>query len=431
MYSLGEPVYALATPFSPSALALIRISGESVIDRLSPYFSSSLDKKESVGVSFGLLKDDGGSKIDEAVAIIYKKGHGYTLEEAIELIIHGSLPSIKRALILLSKIGFREAERGEFTYRAFMNGRIDLTQAEAVEEIVKSKSMRAEMDALERLEGSLKRELNGIKETLIDIIASLEVYLDYGEDEVIDDWVFPEDRVGSIISRLKAMIATYSSSHLYSDGAIVVISGRVNAGKSSLFNAILRENRSIVSEEEGTTRDYIETEILLGDIPVRLFDTAGLREAEGKAESEGIRRSKELIDKANLVIEVIDSEEEREDEKTLCVHSKSDIYGSRGSFSFSSVTGDGLGEILSEVEKRLSSSVSISDSVPKIDSQRQKDALESALGDLVYVSESRGLSYDIIALYFQSALEKLRILTGEATSEDILSRLFSSFCLGK
>ena len=285
-YTVDEPIYALATPFAPSALAVIRASGDGVLSMLEPLFTGKLMKAPTNTAVHGFLVGSDGRKIDEVVIIKYGKGHGYTSEEAFEIMCHGSLPVIRAISLALESQGIREAERGEFTYRAFMHGRMDLTEAEAVEEIVKSKSESASQDALSRLSGSIRTEVDTIRSSLLDILASLEVQLDYGEDEIPEEWVFPHDEVSRIISRLESIAATYDASRLYSSGASVVLAGRTNAGKSSLYNAILKENRSIVSASEGTTRDYIETECLIGDIPVHLFDTAGLRDTDESIERE-------------------------------------------------------------------------------------------------------------------------------------------------
>ena len=311
---------------------------------------------------------------------------------------------------------------------------MDLTEAEAVEEIVRSRSERAGSEALSRLTGSIKREADDIKDRILNILASLEVQLDYGEDEIPDDWEFPYDEVDSIISRLEAIISTYSASRLYSEGVKVVIAGRTNAGKSSLYNALLKENRAIVSSEEGTTRDYIEADASILGIPVRLFDTAGLRETDGLIEKEGIRRTEELIKDADLVVYVIDPSSDDvppEDESILTVYSKRDIKLKDGSISFSSMTGEGLDEVINKMAERLMEGRVVSSSVPSIDSERQRDNLSAVLSALRDAEASASSGYDIIALYLQSALESLGELTGMVTGEDVLERLFSSFCLGK
>ena len=433
-YSTGDPIYALATPYAPSALAVIRASGDGVISLIQPLFSSDLSGRVSGSAVHGYISDKDGRRIDEIMLLIYSSGHGYTGEEAFEIMCHGSLPVIRSISRALEEAGIREAERGEFTYRAFMHGRMDLTEAEAVEEIVSARTERAGSDALERLTGSIRREAESIKDEILDILASVEVQLDYGEDDVPEEWVFPSERVSRIVRRLEMIAATYSSSRLYSHGATVVLAGRTNAGKSSLYNSLLKENRAIVSSEEGTTRDYIEAEAELLGIPVRLFDTAGLRDADGDVEKEGIRRSRSLIDEADLVVYVLDGmEEDRypDGERTLKVRSKRDMTGLDSGLSFSSVTGEGIDLVVNAIAERLKGDDMPSLEVPRIDSKRQLDAIKETAAALRDAEAALMMGEDVVAMYLQSALSSLSALTGEVTSEDVLERLFSSFCLGK
>ena len=432
-YTTDEPVYALATAYAPSALAVIRASGENSLSLLAPFFKGRLSSSPSNTAVYGRIVDQEGKTVDEVIVIKYEKGHGYTSEEAFEIMSHGSLPVIRKISSLLEKAGFRRALGGEFTYRAFMHGKMDLTEAEAVEELVKAKGERGRMDAVERLSGSVKREALRIKDEIVNILASLEVQLDYGEDEIIEDWVFPVGRVEELIDRLKMMSASYRSERLYTEGAKVVLAGAANAGKSSLFNAVLRENRAIVSPVAGTTRDYIEAECELDGIPVRLFDTAGLRQGGDEIEREGISRSERMIREADLVVYVLDIGEKEPDEKTpgtIYVHSKRDITSSDG-ISFSSLTGEGVDAVIGAVTSALVSERGTFSSVPVIESRRQKEKIDETAEALSDAMVNRDMSVDIIALYFQSALEALGELTGEITSEDILDELFSSFCLGK
>ncbi len=428
-YATDDPIYALATPYYPSALAVIRASGDGVLSLLSSIFSSSLKAR----VNHGYIMD-GNERVDEVVVIAYEKGHGYTTEEAFEIMCHGSLPIIRRISRILERIGMREAEKGEFTYRAFMHGRIDLTEAEAVEEIVSARTERAGEDALCRLTGSIKREAEKAKDEILDILSSVEVQLDYGEDEIPEEWVFPKERIDSVVERLELIASTYASSRLYSHGASVVLIGHTNAGKSSLFNAILKENRAIVSSEAGTTRDYIETEALIEGIPVRLFDTAGIRDTDGDIEREGIKRSKELMKSADLIVYVLDGEEEDEypeEDNVLKVRSKRDLTGLDEGLSFSAVTGEGLPSVLSAIAVKLKSSDEAPVSVPRIDSERQLIAIKETVSALKDAEASIEMGEDVIAMYLQAALSSLSALTGEVTTEDLLEHLFSSFCLGK
>ena len=433
-YSTGEPVYALATPFSPSALAVIRASGDDSLNLFQPCFTGSLGKAASSSAIHGFIMGKDGHRIDEVMVIKYAKGHGYTSEEAFEIMCHGSLPVIKEISSLLESLGFREALRGEFTYRAFMHGRMDLTEAEAVEEIVRSRTGKASGEALMRLTGSIRDEAEKAKDEILDILASLEVQLDYGEDEIPEDWVFPTERAAAIRRRLESIAATFRASRLWSEGALVVIAGRTNAGKSSLYNALLKENRAIVSPVEGTTRDYIESDAVIAGIPVRLFDTAGLRETGESVEAEGIRRTEDLMDRADLIVYVIDPASDDtppDDSRVLAAYSRLDTAGESDGLSFSSVTGEGLDNVIDAIGRKLSEDLTETEGVPLIDSERQRGKLLEAAEALSDAEKSLSFGSDVTAMYLQSALSSLGELTGEITGEDVLDRLFSSFCRGK
>ena len=432
-YTTEEPIYALATPFSPSALAVIRTSGTDAISLVQKVFKGRLTGRPNGTAVHGWIVDKNREKVDEVVALLYNHGHGYTGEEAVEIMCHGSLPVIKKISTTLEEAGFRLALKGEFTYRAFLGGRMDLTEAEAVEELVSAKGERGRKDALSRLSGSIKNEADKEKDEIINILASLEVQLDYGEDDIPEEWIFPIERVDAIINRLEKIRGTYASSRLYSQGAKVVLAGSTNAGKSSLFNALLKENRAIVSSVAGTTRDYIETECEMNGIPVRLFDTAGLRSSGDEIEKEGILRSKELMDEADLVVYVLAPGEVEPEEKmknAIYIHSKSDIAPGDG-ITFSSITGEGLDKVVDAITTFLSRDKRSVSDVPVIESERQERKLGETIDALKDAEKARDCSVDIIALYFQSALSALSELTGETTSDDILEVLFSSFCLGK
>lgn len=432
-YTTEEPIYALATPFSPSALAVIRTSGTDAISLVQKVFKGRLTDRPNGTAVHGWIVDKNREKVDEVVALVFNHGHGYTGEEAVEIMCHGSLPVIKKVSTTLEEAGFRLALKGEFTYRAFLGGRMDLTEAEAVEELVSAKGERGRKDALSRLSGSIKNEADKAKDEIINILASLEVQLDYGEDDIPEEWIFPIERVDAIINRLEKIRGTYASSRLYSQGAKVVLAGSTNAGKSSLFNALLKENRAIVSSVAGTTRDYIETECEMNGIPVRLFDTAGLRSSGDEIEKEGILRSKELMDEADLVVYVLapgEVEPKEKMENAIYIHSKSDIAPGEG-ITFSSITGEGLDKVVDAITTFLSRDKRSVSDVPVIESERQERKLGETIDALKDAEKARDCSVDIIALYFQSALSALSELTGETTSDDILEVLFSSFCLGK
>lgn len=434
-YTTDEPIYALATPYAPSAIAVVRTSGDNAIEMISRAFSGAkrLLAAQNATLVHGRLRDASGSDVDEVVLAVYRKGHGYTGEEAVEINAHGSLRGLDRIFRLLEELGFRKAKKGEFTYRAFMHGRLDLTQAEAVEELISAKSESVQAAALDRLEGSLKKKLQDIRKRLLMMSASLEVQLDYAEDEILEDWVMPTEELNAIISELSRIRATYDASALWREGAKVVLAGETNAGKSSLFNLLTKEERAIVSPVRGTTRDYLEADTMIHGIPVRLYDTAGLRESDDEIEMEGIRRSERLIREADLVLYLVapgDSEEVSWDTPTITVRTKSDLSRGEG-LSVSVKSGEGLDELLDEIKRRFTEGRGDFSSSVIIDSERQKDALDRLLSQLEFLVSHGDESYDIIALFFQSALSVLGEITGEVTSEELLDTLFSNFCLGK
>ena len=434
-YTTDEPIYALATPYAPSAIAVVRTSGDNAIEMISRAFSGAkrLLSAQNATLVHGRLRDASGSDVDEVVLAVYRKGHGYTGEEAVEINAHGSLRGLDRIFRLLEELGFRKAKKVEFTYRAFMHGRLDLTQAEAVEELISAKSESVQAAALDRLEGSLKKKLQDIRRRLLMMSASLEVQLDYAEDEILEDWVMPTAELDAIISELSRIRATYDASALWREGAKVVLAGETNAGKSSLFNLLTKEERAIVSPVRGTTRDYLEADTMIHGIPVRLYDTAGLRESDDEIEMEGIRRSERLIREADLVLYLVapgDSEEVSWDTPTITVRTKSDLSRGEG-LSVSVKSGEGLDELLDEIKRRLTEGRGDFSSSVIIDSERQKDALDRLLSQLEFLVSHGDESYDIIALFFQSALSVLGEITGEVTSEELLDTLFSNFCLGK
>ena len=435
-YTTNEPIYALATPYAPSAIAIVRTSGDGVIKSIANVFSrkEKLLKAKSNTLVHGSLLEYDGSIVDEVVLAVYREGHGYTGEEAIEINAHGSLTGLKRIFSLLESIGIKMAKKGEFTYRAFMHGRLDLTQAEAVEELISSKSIRGQEAALERLEGGLKSRLLNIKDSLVEMLASLEVQLDYAEDEILEDWLMPKDEINSIIKSLEEMIRTYNAGTIYREGAKIVLAGSANAGKSSLFNLLTKEDRAIVSPIAGTTRDYIEAYTTIMDIPVRLFDTAGLRDSDDLIESEGIRRSEKLINESDLVILLLSPGEEEHitwKTKTIVVNSKSDLE-KRDGLAISTVNGEGIGRLIEKIHEELTKDIGDRESGSiSIDSQRQKELLTKLVEMLRFIIANENESVDIMALFFQSALSILGEITGEVTNEEILDTLFSKFCLGK
>lgn len=443
-----DPIAALATPWGESAVAVIRTSGAGAVERIAACFSrsSALRKAESHAMVHGMLVDpDLGQEIDEVLCAVFLDGRGYTGEESVEIYAHGSLPGIQLILELLRKAGFRDAQPGEFTLRAFLNGRMDLTQAEAVAEIVSAKSRTAHSMALHRLAGGIRERIDSAKEELTILLGAVEIQLDYPEDEVPAADLVDPARIRALGEDLQGLTESYTVGRLYNEGARIALSGRTNAGKSSLFNLFVREDRSIVSEVHGTTRDFVHEKVTIQGIPVTLYDTAGLREsASGDAvEEEGIRRSGLVTGEADLVLYLVDGTQgvarneldALDREQTILVWSKADISTAAppdGFIPVSSSSCEGFTELEGAIRERLLGRVS-GDDAAVIDSARQRDLLIRAREALAEVETGlkADMPLDALAVDLREALDALGEITGEVTTAEVLNDMFSRFCVGK
>ncbi|MBT3274354.1 MAG: tRNA uridine-5-carboxymethylaminomethyl(34) synthesis GTPase MnmE [Spirochaetales bacterium] len=460
-YNTEDTIAALATPWSTSALAIIRGSGNGCIRKLSSMFRPKIALLDAPGntVVHGTLFESGnGSPLDEVLVMIYRSPRSYTGEDSFDITCHGSLPGIVSILEAMRHAGFRDAEPGEFTLRSFLSGKMDLTQAEAVREIVDSKSTRAHSMALHRLSGSIENKISDIRQKLLTLYASVELYLDYPDDE-LDETSAPDGRpVRDAAESIRELLQTYRTGKLYQDGVRIAISGRTNAGKSSLFNLFLREDRSIVSEIHGTTRDYIESWISLDGIPISLFDTAGLRAGADPIEVEGIRRTGEVVDSADLILYLVDANTGVVDEdrsfiqleehvsKCIPIWNKIDtasIPAPAGFLPLSAATSEGFASLENSIVEKIGAPGLGAPGIGApgigapatavIDSLRQKQCLERSVEALEHVETGMadGVPLDAVATDLKDALDALGELTGEITTADILDTMFSQFCVGK
>ncbi len=444
-----EPIVALATPFGRAAVAVVRTSGEGAVELVARCFSrpEALRRARGYTVHHGRMMDPAdGSVVDEVLCTVFRAPRSYTGQESVEISTHGSRAVVEALLSLLTGRGFRSALPGEFTMRAFLNGKVDLTRAEAVRELVDSQTAAGRSLALHRLSGAVERRIRAVKEHLLEVLATVEVQLDYGEDELEDVPVdaAPLKQAGE---QLRRLAATYEQGRLYQEGVRVALAGPTNAGKSSLFNLFAREERSIVSEHHGTTRDYIEREAEIEGIPVRLYDTAGLRDVGEALESEGIRRSSEIIRNADLVLYLVDgavgvSDEDdrlidslREEKRVIAVWSKLDLAGAppEGFVGVSAETAEGFDQLRRAIAERLTAGITTAAEEVVIDSERQRRLLETAVGAIDRTAESvyAGEPADVVAVDLQEAIQLLGEITGEVTTDDLLDTMFGSFCVGK
>ena len=460
-----DPIAAVATPFGEGAIGVIRTSGESCIELCAHVFSRPDAVLAAAGHTMvhGYLVDpQTGRSYDEVLLAVFRAPKSYTGQDSVEISCHGSPAGMQAVMGLLLQYGFRAAEPGEFTLRAFLNGKLDLTQAEAVQELVTAKTRTAHSLALSRLSGGIYQRIDAVKQRLVRAMAAISIQLDYPEDE-IGPIPLPQGDIDFARDELQGLQTTYRSGRLYQEGVRIALAGRTNAGKSSLFNLLVREDRSIVSDQHGTTRDYIETMINIEGIPIRLFDTAGLRDTQESIEFEGIRRSGMIIESAELVLYLVDAVRGLEQEDLdrlgqmrdggvphLQVWNKIDARigasgqsGDSGADGFpeipagavtlSAQTGEGLAALHAAVLEAVGQGEGISDGAVVVDSQRQHDLIQRALQALAQVQldiDQRD-HLDVLALDLQEVLNALGEITGEVTSADVLDAMFSGFCVGK
>lgn len=493
-YTPEEPIAAIATALAPAALGIVRCSGKGVIELLAPLFSrpKALLSAEGNTIVYGWLTEPAagqeamGRRIDQVLVSVFRSPRSFTGEDMVEISCHGGPGMVTGILRLLTSHGFRAALPGEFTFRSFINGKADLTRAEAVQEIIAAKTDTSRGRAAGRLAGGLFQELDEIKSLLRETLAALEAEIEYPEDEEAIADAFDSSQLEEARRRLASLCASWSCERLYQDGVRVVLCGRTNAGKSSLFNTLLKEDRSIVSDIHGTTRDWIEGWVSFGGIPARLFDTAGLRESDDEVERHGIQRTQDLTAEADLILYVVDStvgltEEDREflenrrraenssdccgcddnrpdDNRTgdkptagspplalvlnkwdkVALHSLSEP-GMDGLpvdtvVRLSARTGQGTAQLVEEICRLLFRNISHAGAGQVgLGSERQKDCAQSALEAVVHGLEvaEEGYTLDAVVQDVEEALESLGEITGEVTTEDILDTVFSRFCLGK
>ena len=458
-YAPEEPICAVATALAPAALGIVRCSGKDCICLMEKVVSRPKALREAAGntIVYGWIKD-GEIPVDEVMVSVFRAPKSFTGEEMVEISCHGGPAVVLAIHRLLLKSGFRQAERGEFTFRAFINGKADLTKAEAVREIIDSRTGEGRSRAAGRLAGSLYEEIDSIKKLITDTLASIEVEIEYPEDEETIADSFDSTDLNKAIERLEFLSASWKGEKLYQDGARLVLCGRTNAGKSSLFNAILKEERAIVSDIEGTTRDWIESWVDFDGIPVRLFDTAGLRETDDVIEAHGVELTHSLSEDADVILYLTDARYNLNSEDFLflrmCtkpvifVWNKSDLVEEEKSLSrqflaevplikkelhVSASKGSGFSELYGAVREVLTEGTASERTQAGRGAERQKNAVEEALESVrhaVMVAQE-DYALDAVVQDIEDSLNSLGEVTGEVTADDVLGSIFSRFCVGK
>lgn len=460
MQEQSGTIAAIATAVSSSGIGIVRISGEEALAVLSRIFYPA--KKElnvmelpSHTVTYGHIYD-GETMIDEVLVIYMRHPHSYTAEDTVEIDCHGGVYVVKRVLETVLKHGARPAEAGEFTKRAFLNGRIDLSQAEAVMELIESKNEYAMKSSLKQIGGALSEKIKELRKKLIYEIAFIESALDDPEHISLDGY---SDRLAGTVRELKEEVAellrSADNGRLISEGIKTVILGRPNAGKSSVLNLLLGEERAIVTDVAGTTRDTLEEHLNFNGISLNLMDTAGIRKTEDLVEKIGVDRAMEHAKDADLILYVVDSSEplSAEDEaiismirekQAIVLLNKSDLeqkitaedlWDRTGKqvILFSAKERTGLSELSEEISKMFfSGEVQFHDEI-YLNSARQKDALRRAEESLEKVRESidNRMPEDFYSIDLMDAYEALGSVIGESVEEDLVNEIFSKFCMGK
>lgn len=452
---MADTIAAIATGTQVSAIGIIRLSGDEtfrVIDRLFfPYSGKKMSESADRRLIFGELRDRGGELLDVCLCTISRAPHSYTGENTAELQCHGSPTVLRAALDELFALGARQAAPGEFTKRAFLNGRMELCAAEAVADIIDAETVECAKNAAGQLSGAISRKVDGIYSALTDISSHYHAVLDY-PDEDIEDFQLEsyEGSLTSALTELERLLQSHERGKLMTGGIPVAIAGRPNAGKSSLLNALLGYDRAIVTAIPGTTRDTIEEKLRIGRLTLRLIDTAGIRDTDDEVERLGVERSRAAMSKAELVIAVVDGSGEITDEdreviaqaeaapKGIVVLSKRDIAEPDAEIttalpvvSLSSVTGDGMDEL----ERVIAEQFPLPE-VPAgeiLTNVRQADAVKRAIEYMRSALDAMraGMTPDIVLTETEGAMSALGELSGRTVREDVTNRIFQRFCVGK
>ena len=460
---MTDTIAAIATPMAPCAIGILRLSGPGAVaaaDRVfSPFRGAPMSERPDRTLVYGTLRDREGAVIDHCLCTVSRAPHSYTGEDTAELQCHGSPAVLALGLEALFAAGARQAGPGEFTRRAFLNGKLDLTRAEAVANLIHAESPAAARQAAGQLGGALERAADGVYDRLTDLCAHFHAVLDYPDEDIAP--FEAEELAGALkeaAGELDALAATYERGRLLNEGAPCAIVGRPNAGKSTLFNALLGYDRAIVTDIPGTTRDTVEERANFGGVPLRLIDTAGLREAGDEAERLGVERSRRAVARAELILAVTDGAGEftREDREALelaassgrpwiWIASKRDLTGPTAlwatgwegnapaaAVSLSAKTGEGLKE-LEQAVSALYPEPPASRAGAMLTNARQAEAAGRAREAVRRGAAAleAGLSPDAVVADVEEAMSALGELTGRTVSEDVTARIFERFCVGK
>jgi tRNA modification GTPase len=448
--NLDDTIVAIATPPGRGGIGVVRLAGADS-KAIAQRMLRLTRELEANRASFTeLIEPESGERIDEVVVSYFAAPHSYTTDDVVEISCHGSPVVLRRVVEMALSAGARMAEPGEFTQRAFLNGRLDLTQAEAVRDLIDAQTLYQAKVAARQLKGELSHSVLPVKEALVALIAQLEAGIDFADDDVS---IMPQEEILAATARitwqLQKLDASFSYGRLVHEGLTLAIVGRPNVGKSSLFNRLVERERAIVTATPGTTRDLVTETVALEGIPVRLVDTAGIREALDEAENIGIRKSMEALAEADLVLVVLDASSEMgsadhellsdvAERAAIVVANKSDIGfrwqppSALPTVRTSAISGEGIGELRKEILRVVRGSAA-EDGGAMLTNLRQQKQVRAALDAIAAAERSvrDDIPHEMVLLDLYNALRALDELTGATTADDILNLIFSTFCIGK
>lgn len=450
------PIAAIATPVGEGGIAVIRVSGKGAIEKVQACFKGKdLTQQQSHTVHFGKIVKKDGNVVDEVLATLFRTPKSYTGEDTVEISCHGGVLVTQAVLETILEQGVRSAEPGEFTQRAFLNGKLDLDQAEAVADLIHAKSIKAVDAAHQQLEGRLGKHIKQFRQQIIDATAMIELELDFIEEDVE---FANKEQLRKLLTELNEEIArlldTYETGRLVKDGVKTVFIGRPNAGKSTLLNTLIGSERAIVTNIAGTTRDTIDADWSYEGLLFKLIDTAGLRDTEDIIEAEGVKRSQKAFEQADLVVYLKDLSlpfdvEEREEiagfqkraakAPFLLVGTKLDLEQHKEEeriqfdLKISAPEEQNIDELKKLMKQRALENKDYDTSSLLVTSSRHRDALQKARDNVKRAIEAldQGMTGDFLSIDLRSALKELGTITGEITNEDVLDSIFSRFCIGK
>jgi tRNA modification GTPase len=443
---LTDTIVALATAPMESAIGLIRVSGKKAFPIIGRIFNKKINESLAKSISFGKIID-GDKVIDEVLVLSFKAPNSFTGEDVVEITVHGSLIVINKVIQLIIKNGARMAERGEFSKRAYFNGKIDLIQAESINDLITSKSEEAANLALTGLEGKLSININQLKEKLLALLAHIEVNIDYPEYEDIEQITTQKllPLITDLIKSMKQLLTDAKVGTVIKNGVNTAIIGRPNVGKSSILNSLIKEDKAIVSEIAGTTRDVVEGKAYFEGITFNFLDTAGIRDSEDKIETIGIKKTKEMIEKADLVIMVTDNEEINDSEdlklvklisnkKHIVAYNKSDLRKMKSDNKVRiSAKNNQIDSLIKAMIDAVGFDIKEYENKPLLSNARQIGLIAKALNALEDANKAALILQptDLVEVDIKLALEAVLELRGEMAKDNLSEEIFARFCLGK